>query len=280
MVTLTKYSALSGGEVYNRNVLWIEQLSSETKPTGTFIEYDSNGKEVARMYIPNGSVLSEIDTGKTYKYDEENSTWYEFAVGGGGGNSYTKAETDALLADKADLDNDGLIPLNQIPPAAMEHMVSVANDTARFALTTDDVQNGDTVYVESSELMYMVVDDEELDNENGYLSYAAGTASRAIADKNGDDITTTYQKTILGSWTAGQSTSHVTPASTDTVLQALQKIDNNQRNDETNILSEQAKTTGMTEGGSNYITVGGIRVYVSATAPTGDIPDGSVGVGW
>ena len=37
----------------------------------------------------------------------------------------------------------------------------------------------------------------------------------------------------------------------------------------TNISSEQAKTTGMTEGGSNYITVGGIRVYVSATAPTG-----------
>lgn len=49
---------------------------------------------------------------------------------------------------------------------------------------------------------------------------------------------------------------------------------------EINISSEQAKTTGMTEGGSNYITVGGIRVYVSATAPTGDIPDGSVGVGW
>ena len=47
-----------------------------------------------------------------------------------------------------------------------------------------------------------------------------------------------------------------------------------------NISSEQAKTTGMSEGGSNYITVGGIRVYVSSTAPTGDIPDGSVGVGW
>jgi hypothetical protein len=46
------------------------------------------------------------------------------------------------------------------------------------------------------------------------------------------------------------------------------------------ISSEQAKTTGMTEGGSNYITVGGIRVYVSTTAPTGNIPDGSVGVGW
>lgn len=77
------------------------------------------------------------------------------------------------------------------------------------------------------------------------------------------------QNQVLGSWTAGTATSHVTPAGTDTVLQALQKIDNNQRNDEANISSEQAKTTGMTEGGSNYITVGGIRVYVSATAPTG-----------
>lgn len=36
-----------------------------------------------------------------------------------------------------------------------------------------------------------------------------------------------------------------------------------------NILSEQAKTTGMTAGGTDYITVNGIRVYVSATAPTG-----------
>lgn len=36
-----------------------------------------------------------------------------------------------------------------------------------------------------------------------------------------------------------------------------------------NISSEQAKTTGMTAGGTDYITVNGIRVYVSSTAPTG-----------
>ena len=46
------------------------------------------------------------------------------------------------------------------------------------------------------------------------------------------------------------------------------------------LATEQAKTVGMSEGGSNYITVGGIRIYVSATAPTGTIPDGSIGVGW
>ena len=30
----------------------------------------------------------------------------------------------------------------------------------------------------------------------------------------------------------------------------------------------------------NYITVNGIRLYISSTEPTGTIPDGSIGVGW
>ena len=55
----------------------------------------------------------------------------------------------------------------------------------------------------------------------------------------------------------------------------LSQIETNKNN----ISSEQQKTTGMTEGGSNYITVGGIRVYVSSTAPTGDIPTGSIWIG-
>ena len=38
---------------------------------------------------------------------------------------------------------------------------------------------------------------------------------------------------------------------------------------ENNISSEQAKTVGMSEGGSNYITVGGRRVYVDSNPPTG-----------
>ena len=208
------------------------------------------------------------------------------------------------------------------------------------------------------------------------------------ADSNATGLIT-KQNQVLGSWTPGTATTHSTPAGTDTVLQALQKIDNNQRSDENNISSVQdsvngreftftsggniatnvdvgatvditpnpvgswsytvstcnagevitingqggstprlwaftdkdyklisksadgagmtggtvtaptnaayciinsttatlgfcgiygvkddiselqGKTTGMSEGGSNYITVGGIRVYVSSTAPTG-----------
>lgn len=228
MVTLTKYTALGGGEVYNRNVLWIEGLSTETKPVDVFIEYDEYGKEVGRMRIQNGSVYSAIDEGKTYKYDEENTTWYEFVVGGGGSSdSYTKAETDALLSDKADLDNDGLIPASQIPPEVFERMKVVQDDTERFALTTDDVQNGDVVYVDDDEVMYYVYDDTKLDREAGYKPFAAGTAAKAIADKNGNDITTSYVP-VYG----------------------------------------------------NYFVVNGIRIYVSATAPTGTIPDGSIGIGF
>lgn len=47
-----------------------------------------------------------------------------------------------------------------------------------------------------------------------------------------------------------------------------------------NISTEQAKTVGMTAGGSNYITINGIRFYVSSTTPSGTIPVGSIGVGF
>lgn len=31
---------------------------------------------------------------------------------------------------------------------------------------------------------------------------------------------------------------------------------------------------------SGYITVNGIRIYVSSSEPTGTIPEGSIGLGW
>ena len=64
------------------------------------------------------------------------------------------------------------------------------------------------------------------------LSQSNGNVSATFAD-----IAITASQSTLGSWTAGTATTHSTPSGTDTVLQALQKIDNNQRNDENNILS-------------------------------------------
>lgn len=39
-------------------------------------------------------------------------------------------------------------------------------------------------------------------------------------------------------------------------------------------------TDYIEEQPGGYIVVNGIRIYVSATEPTGTIPEGSVGLGW
>lgn len=95
------------------------------------------------------------------------------------------------LSTKADLVN-GVVPISQIPPAAIEKEVPVANDAARFALTTADVQLGDTVRVVATNKMYLVVDTAHLDTEAGYQVYVAGRAAEAVADQYGNIIDTTY----------------------------------------------------------------------------------------
>ncbi len=70
MVTLTKY-----GAKYNRNILFLEGLSTDTKPTD---EFDG-------LSIQNGSEYTEVDTGKKFLFDYDNATWYEVQTGGGGG---------------------------------------------------------------------------------------------------------------------------------------------------------------------------------------------------
>ena len=100
-------------------------------------------------------------------------------------------DANSGLDGKADL-VDGLIPVSQIPPVVIERLVRVADDTARFALTTETVQNGDTVQTIDNNKMYAVIDDTHLDSEQGYQVYVAGMAARAVGDQNGNTIDTTY----------------------------------------------------------------------------------------
>lgn len=77
----------------------------------------------------------------------------------------------------ATLDAGGLVPITQIPPSALERLVIVATQAARFALTTATVQNGDTVKQTDTNIMYFVSDQTNLGNAAGYTVYSAGTAS-------------------------------------------------------------------------------------------------------
>ena len=71
----------------------------------------------------------------------------------------------------------GVVPLERLPNGCLERLVIVANDEARFALTTAQVQQGDTVKVESTQMMYFVVDESKLNSPDGYVAYTAGAAS-------------------------------------------------------------------------------------------------------
>lgn len=91
-----------------------------------------------------------------------------------GGNAITPLTPDSSLnAEKI----VGVIGIENIPKAALERLKRVADDAARFALTIDDVQNGDTVKVLATEKIYAIIDDTKLSSEEGYEVYIAGAAA-------------------------------------------------------------------------------------------------------
>lgn len=77
----------------------------------------------------------------------------------------------------ASLLSSGTIPLARLPAGALERLVPVANQAARFALTSAQVQEGDTVRELDSGQLYVVVDTANLGNAAGYVNYTAGIAS-------------------------------------------------------------------------------------------------------
>ena len=56
----------------------------------------------------------------------------------------------------------GVIDLANLPAGALERMVVVADEAARLALTTANVQNGDTVKQTDTGILYFVKDDTKL----------------------------------------------------------------------------------------------------------------------
>ena len=87
---------------------------------------------------------------------------------------HTHGSDDITELDASKL--TGKIDIARIPAGALERLVPVTNDEARFALTTEQVQNGDVVKVTGTNSLYYVVDDTKLSTEEGYEPYATGTA--------------------------------------------------------------------------------------------------------
>lgn len=108
----------------------------------------------------------------------------------------------------------GTVPIDRLPQGALERLVHVADQAARFKLTKDTVQLGDTVQQDDTGVMYVVVDENNLANAKGYVEYTAGTAVQAQRLEPGATI-----QTALGSDAAVtfKGDSNITPGVSGTL---------------------------------------------------------------
>lgn len=90
-------------------------------------------------------------------------------------HTHGSGDITSLSADKI----TGVIGIDHLPAGALERCKIVTDDVARFKLTKNDVQNGDTVKVgtDANAKMYFVIDDTKLSSEAGYTIYTAGSAT-------------------------------------------------------------------------------------------------------
>lgn len=105
----------------------------------------------------------------------------------------------------------GTISIDRLPKAALERLIVVADDTARFALTTATAQSGDTVKVTSTGKMYLIKDESKLNSEDGYEPYTAGQAFSVpwsgVTGKPSTFTPPTSSATVLGGIKVGYTTS-------------------------------------------------------------------------
>lgn len=124
-------------------------------------------------YQAKGSYASASHTHDDRYYTE---TEINTKLNGKANSSHTHGNGDITSLDASKI-TSGTISIDRLPQGALERLTVVADDTARFKLTSTSVQKGDTVKVTSTGKMYYVVDETKLSTEAGYEVYAAGTAA-------------------------------------------------------------------------------------------------------
>jgi hypothetical protein len=165
---------LSGGEVIDRGVL-----------SGTFNRFISwmKSKFALKSDIPtvNNAALTIQKNGTnvaTFTANQSTAATANITVP----TAVSELTNDSgYLTSSSNLDasklTSGTVDIARLPQGALERLVKVANEAARYALTTADVQLGDTVQQLDTGIMYVVTDTDHLDSAAGYTEYTAGTAA-------------------------------------------------------------------------------------------------------
>lgn len=126
-------------------------------------------------------LISIIDTDKTNTQSQLNNTINQLSSILDNKVTIVDGKDLVLVSDIQKLSNiyvsdSGIISISNIPQSATPNCISVNSIDEMYALTINDVQNGDTVLITSdtgAPLMYYVVDDTKLNEMAGYHVYSA-----------------------------------------------------------------------------------------------------------
>lgn len=111
-----------------------------------------------------------------------NARTIELTGGATGSASFDGSENVQINVTVGELEASkikGVLSIDNIPASAVERVYVAENDTARLALTTEQVQNGDVVSVTDTKLMYFVVDDTKLGGDTpkeAFKEFSVGKA--------------------------------------------------------------------------------------------------------
>lgn len=164
---------------------------SRTKNTVLAAPNGSNGSATFRTLVANdipSLTKSKISDFPTSMPASDVPSWakastkpsYSWSEIGSKPSTFTPASHTHGNADITGLDCGkltGTLDIARLPQGALDRLVKVADDTARFKLTSATVQLGDTVKVTNTGKMYIVVDESKLSEEAGYEVYTADTAA-------------------------------------------------------------------------------------------------------
>lgn len=157
-----------------------QEINSATPETkgGVVIADNLDEDESNPLAVPNAqlvkTLLTDLKTSLNTEFDsklEEKLNTEEFA----------SRFSEALAQSDINVDQlKGLIKLANLPATSIPDRVDVASDASRLALTTEQVQLGDHVYVIDTKKYYVVVDDTKLNTKEGYLEYNASVEWSSI----------------------------------------------------------------------------------------------------
>ena len=203
------------------------------------------------------------------------------ALGGGYSTCSTAASTTAKEATLAgySLNEGALVSIkftNAVPASATLNINSQGAKAIYYngsAITAGIISAGDIATFLYTNNQYQLVNVDTLITKKQDALAFEGTY-------NASSNKVTTMSAVKDGKLTGYAKQTGNVAATDSVVNAIGKLETKADTNETNISSEQAKTSSMGTAGTNYIVINGIRVYVSTTTPTGDIPDGSIGLGF